>query len=573
MAMDTNRRKSTLPSSSASRLPDPRNISDKNVMNIMVKRLSEFLIQYGYEGAVAPKILIRPSSKDFLTITTFLFKTIDPNCKLVGKFEEEVVNMFKFLGYPFVIAKSSISAVGSPHAWPSLLAALTWLIELIEYNNRSEDADKQANLDLDYSSSERGFYAYCGKAYGLFITGKDDAFLQLENQFVKSFDDKNVLINDQIEAVDKRNGAIAAEIEQIKNRSEHLPELVAKKKEFQSTLSQFTSLVNELGQVRKQIYDKVENRKAELESVMNGIASLEEKIHGMKVTIQNQDLSPEDVLNLVTERKRLEDANTAATETRQNLQRKIKEMESDLRVRVQALEDSVRVYHSYAEGLKLVPASARNARGQDLGIDIDIRAKKREGLLRTEVRNHILPILAQMKAELTETTLELRAEKMREQEAMDEIEAQRSEILESQSALEAKQRKAEAGYKREKELHDQSAAIHSTELDTMEARLMQLRDTAAEEAKLTATKRRIAEITSLRAARKTEHDRKVAAMKESIMEVVVQCADHREMVQQQLEALKSQYASRLQSLLSTSPAEGDDYNGYNGDGYSSMIEY
>lgn len=546
-------------------------------MNSSVKKLSEFLIQHGYDGAVAPKILIRPSTKDFHGITTFLFKCMDPNCKLTGKFEEEVVSFFKFLGYPFVIAKSSISAVGSPHAWPSLLAALTWLIDLIEYNNRSDEADKLANLELDYSSSERGFYAYCAKAYGLFITGKDDAFLQLENQFVKSFDDKNTLINDQIEAVDKRNGAIAAEIEQIKNRSEHLPELVAKKKEFQSTLSQFTSLVNELAQVRKQIFDKVENRKAELESVMNGIASLEEKIDGMKDTIQNQDLSPEDVLNLVTERKRLEDANTAATETRQNLQRRIKEMEGDLRVRVQALEDAVRMYHSYAEGLKLVPASARNARGQDLSIEVDIRAKKREGLLRTEVRNHILPVLAQMKAELTETTLELRAEKMREQEELDEIEAQRGELLESQTVLEAKQRKAEAGYKREKELHDQAAAMQSAELDTMEARLMQLRDTAAEEAKLTATKRRIAEITSLRAARKAEHDRKVGAMKEAIMEVVAQCADHREMVQQQLEDLKAQYSGRLQALLNSSPAERDDYNGYsgyNGDGFSSlMMEY
>ena len=73
--------------------------------------------------------------------------------------------------------------------------------------------------------------------------------------------------------------------------------------------------------------------------------------------------------------------------------------EADLRTRVQSLEEAVKMYHGYAEGLKLVPASARNARGEDLSIDVDIRAKKREGLLRTEVRNHVLPILQQMKAE------------------------------------------------------------------------------------------------------------------------------------------------------------------------------
>lgn len=41
-------------------------------------------------------------------------------------------------------------------------------------------------------------------------------------------------------------------------------------------------------------------------------------------------------------------------------------------------------------------------------------------------------------------------------------------------------------------------AMHSKELDMMEARLVQLRDTAVEEAKVTAAKRRIAEAMHMR---------------------------------------------------------------------------
>ena len=263
----------------------------------------------------------------------------------------------------------------------------------------------------------------------------------------------------------------------------------------------------------------------------------------------------------MNERKRLEEANTTAAEARQALQRRIKELEADLRTRVQSLEDSVKVYHSYAEGLKLVPASARNARGEDLSIEVDIRAKKREGLLKTEVRNHVLPILQQMRAELTQTTLELRSEKMRESELFEEMAHQRTELLESQAALEAKQRRAEASYKREKELLDQSSAMQGSEVDGMESRLMQLRDTAAEEARLTAAKRRLAEINAVRGARKAEHDRKMGEMRHSIMEVVSYCADHREMVQSQLEELKAHYAHSLQNLLVGAPQEGDEYTG------------
>lgn len=42
---------------------------------------------------------------------------------------------FLFLSYPFTISKSNLHSVGSPHAWPMVLGALCWLIELIKVNN------------------------------------------------------------------------------------------------------------------------------------------------------------------------------------------------------------------------------------------------------------------------------------------------------------------------------------------------------------------------------------------------------------------------------------------------------
>lgn len=47
--------------------------------------------------------------------------------------------------YPFQISKSNLTAVGSPHTWPSLLAALTWLVELLNYQERAE-ASRQVRV-------------------------------------------------------------------------------------------------------------------------------------------------------------------------------------------------------------------------------------------------------------------------------------------------------------------------------------------------------------------------------------------------------------------------------------------
>lgn len=49
-----------------------------------------------------------------------------PSWLLGVQIEDEVPLVFKRLRYPFQISKSALQAVGSPHTWPALLAALAW---------------------------------------------------------------------------------------------------------------------------------------------------------------------------------------------------------------------------------------------------------------------------------------------------------------------------------------------------------------------------------------------------------------------------------------------------------------
>ena len=43
-----------------------------------------------------------------------------------------------FNRYPFSISKTALVAVGSPHTWPSLLASLIWLVDLLSVRMRLE---------------------------------------------------------------------------------------------------------------------------------------------------------------------------------------------------------------------------------------------------------------------------------------------------------------------------------------------------------------------------------------------------------------------------------------------------
>lgn len=86
-------------------------------------------------------------------------------------------------------------------------------------------------------------------------------------------------------------------------------------------------------------------------------------------------------------------------------------------------------------------------------------------------------------------------------------------------------------------------------MEAIEARLLRLRDTAAEEARSTAASRRAAEIRAARDARRIEHARLKRELIDSVMEAISQCASHRELVQTKLGGLKSAFGARLQQLL------------------------
>lgn len=83
----------------------------------------------------------------------------------------------------------------------------------------------------------------------------------------------------------------------------------------------------------------------------------------------------------------------------------------------------------------------------------------------------------------------------------------------------------------------------------MEARLLRLRDTAAEEARTMVATRRTAELRAAREARRSEHARVKRDTIDAVMEAVSQCASHRELVQSRLGELKGTFGLRLQQLL------------------------
>lgn len=166
-----NRRVSLAPSSnkeSSSSNIDPRDIKDKLYLQNAIRKMVSYLKTRGYQNAstlnVKQLVTSGPSGRDFQNIMTFLFRRVDPTFhqqpimsgkqnqrtdEIVLKFEDEVSMAFRCLGYPFPISKTGLVAVGSPHTWPALIAAIDWLVDVLVIRDEEDQLDWWGPSDVN----------------------------------------------------------------------------------------------------------------------------------------------------------------------------------------------------------------------------------------------------------------------------------------------------------------------------------------------------------------------------------------------------------------------------------------
>ena len=84
-------------------------------MKQSVERLAEFLREEGFAGACTTQALARPTGRDFEDAATFLLRLLDDGWRRDSqkKFDDEFVDVFKKLRYPFPISRTALAAVGT----------------------------------------------------------------------------------------------------------------------------------------------------------------------------------------------------------------------------------------------------------------------------------------------------------------------------------------------------------------------------------------------------------------------------------------------------------------------------
>lgn len=187
---------------------DPRPISDKTYMSSSIKTIIRYLVAHGFGSQDATsKLFANMTTKGFQGIVEFLYRQIDPGYVMTSKFEDAIPAIFKSLGYPFQISKTALYAAGAPHTWPALLAALTWLVELLTYQEIVEERDAEAADSLVEENAEKLFFNYLSKAYTVFMLDDNGDMSRIDDELDEQFKKRSASVTQTIAELEVRCAA------------------------------------------------------------------------------------------------------------------------------------------------------------------------------------------------------------------------------------------------------------------------------------------------------------------------------------------------------------------------------
>ncbi|KAL3760419.1 hypothetical protein ACHAWU_005954 [Discostella pseudostelligera] len=395
---------STIPGSSSN--IDPRDIKDKSYLQNAIRKMVSYLTTRGYRDAssLSVKQLVNngPSGRDFQNIMTFLFRRMDPTFfvpptpgnqrsdEIVPKFEDEVSMAFRFLGYPFPISKTGLVAVGSPHTWPALIAAIDWLVDLLLLRDDEEQFDWEPDEMTENECSDwltfngnadrikKQYHKFLRKSMVAFLNDNSEECEELEGNLLDTFQRDCERVERYVTGLDEECGNMREDIAVLNEEANCLPDAHRKQEECATNIEKFLSLIQTLNEHKAELTTKVETLAIEKSTMEQEQEDCVKKIGQLKQTINGQELSQEDVRRMEREKARIEEQVAKQSSILDGHIAALTEVKEKWSSLYQLLEDRITEYKMKARQLELIPKSAKHAKGAILEVVL-VKSKAADG--------------------------------------------------------------------------------------------------------------------------------------------------------------------------------------------------
>ncbi|XP_044140060.1 kinetochore protein NDC80 homolog [Bufo gargarizans] len=419
------------------KIKDPRPLHDKSFIQQCIRQLCEFLNEHGYSQTLTVKSLQGPSTKDFLKIFAFIYSFICPNYEIPNsKFEEEIPRVFKELGYPFVLSKSSMYTVGAPHTWPQIVAALVWLIDCVKMSCVLKEDNHVFEEPQMSETSEEGidfnqlFLDYTIRCYQQFMKG-GDTFEEIDSEVQFRLKDMYGVEESQLDSLQAEGRRLMEEIERLEKDKEREPDRLASmrklKVSLQADIQKYQNYLTEMESHSTLLDQRVSSVSEELEATEMEYEAIRQENMRLKNILDNQKYSIADIERIKYEENELQETITKLSKELDEEKQHLWSEEMKYAKIKESVETQVAEFHKVARKVRLIPSTAENAGSHDFQIEYNVNSEQ-GGLNRC--RNKInLPLLEF----LTKTEGQITGATNKKMEAEDLVEQLNSLIVEKRN--------------------------------------------------------------------------------------------------------------------------------------------
>lgn len=280
---------------------DPRTLSDKSVQQGIIRKLIAFLSEHNYPKSYTPRALQTPTSKEFLYIFNFLLEILDQQLMIDGmNIVEEVPRTLKLLGYPFTISKNHLLNVGSPHSWPILLGALSFLVDCCKIPDNSSQIlfSEGTGFSDEPSTSERQFEVEACMYKAFMYHGQDSPeYSEMVEQRTEAARKQLEFYSKDIERLAQENAELTERTRELSTSSiQTLKQHVQQNEHDYQELSNY--LTSDLSTRIEHLETACTDAEAQASHLEVQIESAEGQTHQLEAMVRSQSMSAAEAVSL-----------------------------------------------------------------------------------------------------------------------------------------------------------------------------------------------------------------------------------------------------------------------------------
>lgn len=219
----------------------------------------------------------------------------------------------------------------------------------------------------------------------------------------------------------------------------------------------------------------IQKQKEELDAIDLEIAEYEQQKIELSSQVEAQQISPEDIDRMNSEKDQLCKILEGITQTKEEITRIFWERENSVFKKIEQVEKLVQEYNFTGEKIGVIPEEARNATGIIYEISLNPQGQKVENLLNVDIKRSIQPSLLRLKERFNTMFHSAQEELCNLQEHLDKLSEVAQDKTEELQIIEDKLRRFNAQYCEEKDAIMLENRLSGEEMEKLQSEMARMK--------------------------------------------------------------------------------------------------